>query len=186
MIRETSGERWFAVQVRTRWERSTAGLLEGKGYQVLLPTRPRNGRSTEAGSPLFPGYVFCQFDVLKRLPILITPGVMAIVGTGRVPVPIEPSEAEAIKALVSTGIPADPWPYIEVGQRVRIEDDALRGLEGILVSYKGVDRMVISVSLLRRSVALEIDRARIHPVHSQVIGAADLQPNVAAFEEIIA
>jgi transcription antitermination factor NusG len=186
MIRETSDERWFAVQVRTRWERSTAGLLESKGYQVLLPSGARKGRSAEAGSPLFPGYVFCRFDVLKRLPILITPGVMAVVGSGRVPVPIEPSEVEAIQALVSSGMPADPWPYLEVGQRVRIDSDALRGLEGILVSHKGVDRMVISVSLLRRSVALEIDRARINPVHSQEVGTADVKSNDAVLEEIIA
>jgi len=169
MIREACGEQWFAIQVRTRWERSTATLLEGKGYQVLLPSYARRRRREvpENSTPLFPGYVFCRFDVLKRLPILVTPGVMAVVGRGRVPVPVEPSEIEAIQTLVSSGLPVDPWPYVEVGQKVRIEDDALQGLEGILISFKGVDRIVVSVSLLHRSVALEIDRARISPVRSK-------------------
>lgn len=188
MIREAYGEQWFAVQVRTRWERSTATLLESKGYQVLLPTyaRQRRGEVQEAGAPLFPGYVFCRFDVLKRLPILVTPGVMAVVGRGRVPVPVEPSEMESIQTLVSSGLPVDPWPYVEVGEKVRIEDDALQGLEGILVAFKGVNRIVISVSLLRRSVALEIDRARISPVRRNRIAVLDSIPGHAVLDEVIA
>ena len=77
---DTGSERWFALQVRTRWESSTAVLLSGKGYQTLLPTfktRKRwNGKVREVNAPLFPGYVFCQFDAQKRLPILVTPGVL--------------------------------------------------------------------------------------------------------------
>jgi transcription antitermination factor NusG len=186
MIAEASSEQWFAVQVRTRWERSTAGLLTSKGYEVLSPIGGRQGRDTEAGVPLFPGYVFCRFDVLKRLPILVTPGVMAVVGRGRVPVPIETSEIQAIQALVSSGLPAAPWPYIEVGQKVRIEDHVLRGLEGILIAYKGSHRLVVSVSLLRRSVALEIDRARIRPVCPNVVELEESIANEVVLEEVIA
>ena len=86
-------QRWFALQVRTRWESSTAVLLSGKGYQTFLPTfkaRKRwNGKLREVSTPLFPGYVFCQFDAQKRLPILITPGVLSVVGRGRVPLPVD-------------------------------------------------------------------------------------------------
>jgi transcription antitermination factor NusG len=158
----TDGTRWFALQVRTRWENSTALLLSGKGYQTLLPTyvtRKRwNGRVTQLNAPLFPGYVFCQFDVLNRLPILVTPGVMAVVGCGRVPLPVEDAEITALQTVVSSGLSPEPWPYLEIGQKIRIESDALRGLEGILIKFKGNERIVVSVSLLRRSVALEIDR----------------------------
>jgi transcription antitermination factor NusG len=165
---ETSPEQWFAIQVRTRWESSTAKTLQNKGYEILLPTYSRERRwgSRVRGSiaPLFPGYVFCRFDVQKRLPILVTPGVIGVVGRGRVPVAVAPSEIAAIERLVSSGVPAEPWPYLEVGQRVRIEDHALQGLEGILMAFKGSQRVVISVSLLQRSVALEIDRARIIPL----------------------
>jgi transcriptional antiterminator NusG len=162
MIPGTDEPRWFALQVRTRWESSTAMLLSGKGYETLLPayqTKKRwNGRLRELSAPLFPGYVFCQFDALNRLPILVTPGVIAVVGRGRVPVPVDDAEIAAIRMVVSSGLRAEPWPYLAVGQKIRIESDALRGLEGILVRFKGDDRLVVSVSLLRRSVALEIDR----------------------------
>jgi transcription antitermination factor NusG len=98
---------------------------------------------------------------LKRLPILVTPGVISVVSRGKVPVPLEHSEITAIQTLVASGVQAEPWPYIEVGERVRIEDTALQGLEGILIAFKGRQRVIVSVTLLQRSVALEIDRARI-------------------------
>jgi transcription antitermination factor NusG len=163
-----SSQRWFALQVRTRWESSTALLLTGKGYNAFLPTyktkKRWSGRFKVVDAPLFPGYVFCQFDCQKRLPVLVTPGVIAVVGRGRVPLPVDDAEIAAIQSAVSSGIRAEPWPYLEVGQRVRIEDEAFGGLEGILINLKGNHRIVISVSLLRRSVALEIERARVIPV----------------------
>jgi len=162
--------KWFALQVRTRWESSTAVLLSGKGYQAFLPTfkaRKRwNGKFREINAPLFPGYVFCQFDALKRLPVLVTPGVLAVVGRGKVPLPVDDAEIAAIQTVVSSGFPAEPWPYLEVGQKIRIEGDALGGLEGILINFKGRQRVVVSVTLLRRSVALEIDRSCVKPVGS--------------------
>jgi len=165
----TESEKWFALQVRTRWESSTALLLSGKGYETLLPTyktRKRwNGRSREVDAPLFPGYVFCQFDPQKRLPILVTPGVISVVGRGRVPLPVDEAEIAAMQTVVSSGFHAEPCPYLELGQKVRIESDAaLRGLEGILINFKGNHRIVLSVSLLRRSVALEIDRSCVMPI----------------------
>jgi transcriptional antiterminator NusG len=166
----TNPDRWYALQVRTRWEDSTATLLSGKGYRTFLPTvkakERRGGRSKEIAAPLFSGYVFCQFDVVNRLPILITPGVIAVVGTGRIPIPIEDSELAAIQTVVSSGLQPEPWPYLEVGQPIRIDEGALTGLEGILVSFKGSRRIVVSVSLLKRSVALEIDRSSVGPVQT--------------------
>src|ERR1700691_3291136 len=163
-----NSDRWYALQVRTRWEGSTAVILSGKGYETFLPTykakRRRNARSSEINAPLFPGYVFCQFDATKRLPILITPGVIAVVGRGRVPLPVDDSEIAAIQTVVSSGYRAEPWPYLELGQRIRIERDALAGLEGILVNFKGSHRIIVSVSLLHRSVALEIDRSCVRSV----------------------
>ncbi|MGA8144178.1 MAG: transcription termination/antitermination NusG family protein [Candidatus Acidiferrales bacterium] len=171
-------QRWFALQVRTRWESSTAVLLSGKGYQTLLPTyqtkKRWNGRVKQLSAPLFPGYVFCQFDALKRLPILVTPGVIAVVGRGRVPFPVDDSEIAAIQTIVSSGFQAEPWPFLEIGQKIRIESDALSGLEGILINFKGNHRIVVSVSLLRRSVALEIDRSCVSPVGST--RATELEP----------
>lgn len=175
---ETDNLRWFALQVRTRWESSTAVLLSGKGYETLLPTyqtkKRWNGKVKQSSMPLFPGYVFCQFNASKRLPILVTPGVISVVGRGRVPFPVNDGEIAAIQAIVASGVQAEPWPYLEVGQRIRIENDSLNGLEGILIQFKGNNRIVVSVSLLRRSVALEIGRERVRPVAPSKV--RDLNP----------
>jgi len=178
MTLETDNQRWFALQVRSRWESSTALLLSGKGYQTLLPTykaRKRWSRGLkELDAPLFSGYVFCQFGAQKRLPVLVTPGVIAVVGCGRIPLPVDDGEIAAIQRITSSGLRAEPWPYLELGQRIRIESDALEGMEGILINFKGNHRIVVSVSLLRRSVALEIDRSCVRPVRPS--RAAVLKP----------
>jgi len=162
---ESDARKWYALQVRTRWEGSTSVLLAGKGYPTILPTylvkKSWGGGSKQAKAPLFPGYLFCQFDVHDRLPVLVTPGVISVVGRGKTPVPVEDAEIAAIQTVVDSGYQAEPWPYLEIGQKVLIQSDALRGLEGILINFKGNDRIVLSVSLLRRSVALEIDRSSV-------------------------
>jgi transcription antitermination factor NusG len=175
---EPESQCWFALQVRTRWESSTAVLLEGKGYRTLLPTykarKSWRGSTREASTPLFPGYVFCEFDAQKRLPILVTPGVLSVVSAGRVPLPVDENEIANIQTVVSSGCKAEPWPYLEVGQKIRVENHSLRGIEGILIQLKGNHRVVVSVSLLRRSVALEIDRWSVSPM--EVSRNAVLEP----------
>jgi transcription antitermination factor NusG len=158
-----SSLQWYALQLRTRWENTTATFLNNKGYETFLPTceslNQVRGNSKKVTAPLFPGYVFCRFDALRRLPILVTPGVIKVVGRGRIPVPVEDDVLEAIQKMVSTGLRVEPCPYLVVGQRVRIEHGALTGVEGILTRIKGAHRIVVSISLLHRSVAVEIDRA---------------------------
>lgn len=165
-----NGFNWFALQVRSRWEGTTAGLLRGKGLETLLPTyttmRKWSDRFKVVESPLFPGYVFCRFDVHNRLPVLITPGVISVVGRGKTPIAVDDTEIFSIQAAIVSGVHIEPWPYVQIGERVRIKDDVLDGTEGILTSFKGSHRVIISVSLLRRSVALEIDRSRISPLGS--------------------
>ena len=176
MAADENRNNWFAVQVRTRWESSTAVQLDGKGFEVFLPTYKastswRGRNRNEHAVPLFPGYVFCRFDPYNRLPILITPGVIAVVGRGKVPLPVDDDEISGIQAIVASGFRPEPWPFLEVGQRVRIDTEPLRGLEGILLSVKGGSRIVLSVSLLRRSVALEVDRSCVTPVGARLVSA---------------
>lgn len=190
MSTEPSGNRWYALQLKTRWESSTASLLSAKGYQIFLPIcrawKQGRGRSTVSEAPLFPGYVFCRFDAHNRLPVLVTPGVIAVVGRGRIPVAVEDSELEAIQKVVSTGLRVEPWPFLEVGQLVRIEEGALRGIEGIMTGFKGSRRIVVSVSLLRRSVALEIDRTEVSPIHTaETVGGKHLTI-LPALEPVVA
>ncbi len=169
---------WFALQIRSRWEGTTAALLRGKGLETLLPTyttkRKWSDRFKVVEAPLFPGYVFCRFDVHNRLPVLITPGVISVVGRGKTPIAVDEKEILSIQAAIGSGIHLEPWPYLEIGERVRVKDDVLDGMEGILTNFKGSDRVVISVTLLRRSVALEIDRSRISPLGSPRTATAEV------------
>jgi len=114
--------------------------------------------------PLFPGYVFSEFDVNHRLPIVTIPGIVQIVGIGNAPEPIDKSEIEAVERFVSSGRLVEPWPFLKEGETVVVERGAFTGLEGVLVHIKTVYRLVISLSLLQRSVAVEIDRDCIRPV----------------------
>ena len=190
MNAEPNVDRWYALQLRNRWESSTATLLSCKGYQTFLPTykdaKRGSGRSKGVQTPLFPGYLFCRFNVCDRLPVLITPGVISVVGTGRVPIPVEESEIDAIQRMVSTGMRVEPCPYLEVGHRVRIQDGALSGLEGVLTSFKGSQRIVVSISLLRRSVALEIDRCAVSAVQPRHCGTEPSRVIVPPFEPLVA
>lgn len=170
---------WFALQVHTTRESTVEGLLRGRGYDTFLPLYQRRKRWSDrikvVDAPLFPGYVFCQLDIQNRLPVLTTPGVTRIVGYRRVPVPVDGTEINAIQAMVDSCFHREPWPFLQVGDRVRIERGPLSGLEGILLSIRGMHRLVLSVSLLRRSVALEIDATSVKwlrsapvPRHKQV------------------
>jgi transcription antitermination factor NusG len=183
-----SSFRWFALQIRSRWEGTTAGLLRGKGLETFLPTyttkRRWSDRFKVVDSPLFPGYVFCRFDLHNRLPVLITPGVIAVVGRGKTPIAVDDSEILSIQAAIGSGIHLEPWPYVEIGERVRIKDDVLGGMEGILTSFKGSHRVVISVTLLRRSVALDIDRSRIIPLGSPRRAASEVTEELPNFEVV--
>ena len=154
---------WYAVQCWLRKESMIAAQLEGQGFECFLPKykslREWSDRKKEVEQPLFPGYLFCRFDYTQRRPVVVTPGVLQVVGCGRTPTPIEDREIEAIQIAVASGVPGQPWPYLEVGEKVRIHTGKLSGLEGILVNFKGNHRVVLSVTLLQRSVALEVDLA---------------------------
>lgn len=159
---------WFAVYVLTRHEKAVSSMLENKGYNICLPLirskREWCDRTKWLDIPAFPGYVFCEFEPERRVPILNVPGVLNIVGAGRVPMPIPPEEIAELAILERVKCAAEPWPYLEAGQWARIEGGALDGLSGILVNCKKASRVVVSVSLLQRSVAIEVDREQVVPI----------------------
>jgi transcription antitermination factor NusG len=160
---------WFAVMARTGREKSATLLLENAGYECLLPvskyTRRWSDRIKEVEVPLFPGYLFCRMDPQNRLPVLMTPGVIQIVGVGKSPVPVDEEEITAIQRVVKNGLSTMPWPYLQVGNVARIEEGPLRGMTGIIVRIKSGMKLVLSVNLLQRSVAVEIDRSWLSGLH---------------------
>src|SRR5271155_4387696 len=99
-------EQWYALFVRSNFERTTEHCLKGKGYHAFSPfyeaQRKRANRTKKLDLPLFPGYVFCRFDPNKRLPILTTPGVVHVVGAGNRPEPVDPSEIQSVQVIAET------------------------------------------------------------------------------------
>ncbi len=159
---------WYAVSVSSRKEAFTATVLRGKGLEVYLPTyilRRRAGkRTTLVHQPLFPGYIFSRLDLNNRLPVLVTQGVVAIVGFGGRPMPLPDNDVLNVQRMVESGQLAEPVPYLEVGQRVRVFEGPLAGVDGFLERYKGSDRLILSIALLQRSIAVEVDRETVEPL----------------------
>ncbi|AMY12998.1 transcriptional activator RfaH [Luteitalea pratensis] len=158
---------WFALRVKPRTERVVTESLAGKCYETFLPLHTERRRWSDRVKtmqmPLFAGYVFCRFDVQHRLPILTTPGVLHVVSTGQIPQPIDDEEIESLRLLVESGLPVEPWPFHYVGQRIRIIGGPLAGTSGILQSVKSKNRLIVSISLLQRSVAVEVPESSAWP-----------------------
>jgi transcription antitermination factor NusG len=153
---------WYALHVRCHAEKNVSRMLEGRGYEQYLPLyRERtqwSDRVKQLDLPLFPGYVFCRLEVALRRPVLTVPGVVAIVGFGSTFAPVPEDQISAVRDIVRSGLPSSPWPFLKEGQRIRVSTGSLEGVEGLLIQVKNEYRVVVSVPLLQRSVAVEIDR----------------------------
>jgi transcription antitermination factor NusG len=156
---------WFALVTRPRHEKSAAVGLRVKGLEEFLPLQRARRRWTDRVQsidlPLFPGYVFCRFGPKEYTRVIQTPGVRAVVGFGGKPVPVAASEIDALQTALGSGCGIQPWPYLTAGDRVRLEDGPLAGVEGILLREKSQFRVVVSVELLQRSVAVEVGRESV-------------------------
>ena len=183
---------WFAIRVRSQFEHRVAAVLAGKGYEWFLPEyksrRVWSDRIKEIQLPLFPGYVFCRFDPHRRLPIVTIPGFVSIVGIGKSPIPIDDAEIVGIQAAVRSGLPSQPWPFLQIGQRVRIKYGPLCDLEGILLDFRGQSRLVLSVTLLQRSVAVNMDAAWVTPIppKARVLDSAGALPELLKVSRVAA
>jgi len=168
---------WFAIRVRSKFEWRVSTTLRGAGYDSFLPTyrerRSWSDRIKTVDVPLFPGYTFCRFNPERRLPILQVPGVVNVVSFGKLPEPIPHEEIAAVRSLVETDLSVRPWPFLQVGQKVRIHNGPLTGVEGLLVEFKSNYRLVVSVNILQRSVAAELDGAWVTPENSFPLGRAE-------------
>ena len=160
--------RWHALTATHKHERTACNHLLNKGLEGFWPVcrarRHWSDRIKQLDVALFPGYLFCRFPPLARASVLSTPGVTSIVSFGKLPGIVEDDEIAAIRTILASGLPAQPWPYLQAGQRVRIEQGCLQGLTATLVRCRDEFRVVVNVELLQRSVAVEIDRNLIRPL----------------------
>ena len=164
---EAHADDWFAVRVNSNCERRTVTALTGKGYESFVPLcwqyRNWSNRIRKVERAMIPGYVFSRFNPEDRLPILTIPGVTYIVGTSAGPLPVDPDELAALRRIAESSALAEPWPFLSAGQVVKLASGPLRGLCGRLVSTSRDTKVVVSVTLLQRSVAVEVERSWIRP-----------------------
>jgi transcription antitermination factor NusG len=159
---------WYATYVRARHEKNVARQLEERRVHCFLPlyrsARRWKDRRKELQLALFPGYVFVQIEMKDRLQVLQLPGVVRFVTFGGLPACLADKDMETLQSGLAGGIPAQPHPYLRIGRRVRIRCGPLTGAEGIMVRRKDKLRVVLSIDLIMRSVAVEVDEADIEPI----------------------
>jgi transcriptional antiterminator NusG len=160
--------RWYALYVRSRHEKTVENSLRGKGYSVFSPSyrtkRKRIDRIAEIEVALFPGYVFCYFDSNKRMPILMTPGIVRIVGSGNRPEPVDENEIASIRTIALSGRPVQPWPFLSSGQRIRLQAGPLMGAEGIFLRVKDEYHLVVAITLLQRAISVVVEAEAVAPL----------------------
>jgi len=162
------GADWYAVYTRYQHEKVIARLLSEKGFEVFLPlyktVRRWKDRTKQLSLPLFPCYLFLRGGLERRLDIVTPPGIHNLVGVGNCPAIIPTGEIEAVRRALAGGPLVEPCPFVRCGDWVRITRGPLEGIEGILIRKKNSFRLVLSVELLEKSVAVEVDASLVERV----------------------
>ena len=162
--------RWFAVQTRPRHEKKVARELLGKSVCNFLPLLSEkhswSDRQREVQMPLFPGYVFVrlQDDLDGRIPVLRTMGVVGFVGGRGLGSAIPDDQIQAIQSVLDAKVPVGPYPFLKIGQMVRIIGGSLDGVKGIIAGKNGDASLVISIEMIQRSIAIRVAGYRVEPV----------------------
>jgi len=160
---------WYAAYTAPNHEKRVAEQLDCRSIQHLLPTYESRRRWQDRYKilhlPLFPGYVFVRMALEDRLQVLTIPGVVHLVGVNHRPSPIPEPEIESVRTCMDRQLRLEPYPYLRVGRRVRVRNGALAGLEGVLVRKKNRHRLVLSLHLIERAVATEIEASDVVPLY---------------------
>jgi transcription antitermination factor NusG len=157
--------KWYAVCTRSNHEKCAAAQLDQRSIEHFLPlyesVRKWKDRRKLLEFPLFPGYLFVRIPLQERLRVLLTPGVVRLVGFDNRPAAVPDEQIEALRTVSVHGVHSVPYPYLSVGRKVRITRGALIGMEGALVRKKGRVRLVLSIDLIRQSAMIEVDSADV-------------------------
>jgi transcription antitermination factor NusG len=158
----TNGKKWFAVHTRSRHEKLVDKLLSNQDVESFLPLLHVHSqwkdRKKWVDKPLFPGYLFVRIDWEEMSTVRQTKGIVSIIGfePGK-PAPVPEKDVENIRKLVESKVKTDPYPYLKPGQEVSVRRGPLRGVTGTIVRKGRKSMLVISVPVLGRSVAVEIN-----------------------------
>ncbi len=164
----TTRPQWYAIYTCANHEKKVAAELERRSVASFLPlyssVRRWKDRRVRLDLPLFPGYVFVHLELRTRLRVLQVPGVARLVAFGGLPAALPDEQVEALRAGLHGQLRVQPHPYLAVGRRVKVVRGPFQGGEGILVRKKGIFRVILSLELLKRSVAIEVDTADVEPL----------------------
>ena len=167
---------WYAIYTRHQHEKTVARILTDKGFETLLPlystVRSWKDRTKLLFLPLFPCYVFLKGGLERRLDIVRTPGIHALVSTAGRPATIPADEIEAIRRAVESSVCVEPHPFLKCGEWVRVKCGPLAGIEGILVRKKNLYRLVLSVEMLGKAAAVEVDASLVERLNGKSSSSA--------------
>lgn len=159
---------WCALRIRSNSEKKVLEYLTRTRYEVYIPSyevkRQWSDRLKLVTVPLFPGYAFCRVDPTHYLPVLQAPGVIEVIAAGGRILPVSERELAAVRQTLASGLEVSPWPYLKKGTVVRVEYGPLKGVEGYILRSEKRHRIVLSISLLQRSIAVELDGAWVRPL----------------------
>lgn len=160
--------RWYAAYTCANHEKAVAKQLELRSIESFLPLYEKvsrwKDRLVKVQLPLFSGYVFVRMALAEKMRVLQTPGLVRLVGFDGRPTPLPEEQMQALRDGLCSSVHAEPCPYLQVGKRVRVTSGPLQGLEGILLKKKNGYRFAISLQLIQRSLAVEIDAADLKTV----------------------
>lgn len=169
--RTSSHTRWYAAYTYPRHEKAVLKQLESNSIEAFLPvfiTENRwKDRRVQIQNPLFPGYVFTRINLSERTRVLAVPGVIRMLSFNGIPAPIDDSEIEAVRICIERGAALEPYPFLEIGDRVRVRSGVLEGLEGLISRCKDERRLIVPISLINQSVAVEIDVQFLEPLDTE-------------------
>ena len=167
---EQPGPEWYAVYTSANHEKRVAQQLTMRHLENFVPlyesVRRWKDRRVTLQLPLFPGYLFVRMLLSERVRVIQVPGVACLVAFGGMPPPVPDPEIVALRRITANGMGVVPYPFLSAGRHVRVKSGPMAGLEGILVKRKSRMRFVLSVHLIKRAVAVEIDEIDLEPVHS--------------------
>lgn len=162
---------WYAAYTSANHEKRVAEQLVQKGIENFLPlyesVRRWKDRRVRLQMPLFPGYVFVRLPLSEKLKVLQVGGVARLIGFGDRPVSLPDEEMESLRRGAGEAVRMEPHPYLTEGRRIRIMRGPLTGMEGILVRKKGGMRLVLSIDLIMRSIAVDVDAVDVLPIGRQ-------------------
>jgi transcription antitermination factor NusG len=161
-------QHWYAAYTYAKHEKRVAAELGAQDVEHFLPlyssVRRWKDRRVTLDLPLFPGYVFIRLALRDRLRVLQIPSVVRLVGFGGLPTALSDTEMEIMRSGLLKGLRAEPHPFLTVGRRLRVTGGPFAGLEGILKWKKGSLRVVVSLELIQRAVAVDVDITDVEPL----------------------